>query len=104
MLPFEYAKARNENDAMDRVRAPKAAFVAGGTTLIDLMKLNVMLPAMLVDINGLPLDKIEVLPDGGLRIGAMVRNSDMAPHAKSISAFPCFRKRFWPGPPRSWGT
>ena len=60
MLPFDYAKAKNENDAMDRVRAPKAAFVAGGTTLIDLMKLNVMLPAMLVDINGLPLDKIEV--------------------------------------------
>jgi xanthine dehydrogenase YagS FAD-binding subunit len=88
MLPFEYAKARNENDAMDRVRAPKAAFVAGGTTLIDLMKLNVMLPAMLVDINGLPLDKIEVLPDGGLRIGAMVRNSDMAHHTEVIKRFP----------------
>jgi len=88
MLPFEYAKARNENDAMDRARASKAAFVAGGTTLVDLMKLNVMLPAMLVDINGLPLDKIEVLPDGGLRIGAMVRNSDMAHHAEVIKRFP----------------
>ncbi|HEX3587970.1 MAG TPA: xanthine dehydrogenase family protein subunit M [Candidatus Angelobacter sp.] len=88
MLPFEYAKARNENDAMDRVRASRAAFVAGGTTLIDLMKLNVMLPAMLVDINGLPLDKIEILPDGGLRIGAMVRNSDMAHHAEVIKRFP----------------
>jgi xanthine dehydrogenase YagS FAD-binding subunit len=88
MLPFEYAKARNENDAMDRARASRAAFVAGGTTLIDLMKLNVMLPAMLVDINGLPLDKIEVLPDGGLRIGAMVRNSDMAHHAEVIKRFP----------------
>ncbi|HEY5026892.1 MAG TPA: FAD binding domain-containing protein, partial [Candidatus Angelobacter sp.] len=88
MLPFDYAKAKNENDAMDRVRAPKAAFVAGGTTLIDLMKLNVMLPAMLVDINGLPLDKIEALPDGGLRIGAMVRNSDMAHHAEVIKRFP----------------
>src|SRR5712672_1803829 len=88
MLPFDYAKAKNENDAMDRVRAPKAAFVAGGTTLIDLMKLNVMLPAMLVDINGLPLDKIESLPDGGLRIGAMVRNSDMAHHAEVIKRFP----------------
>ena len=88
MLPFDYAKAKNENDAMDRVRAPKAVFVAGGTTLIDLMKLNVMLPAMLVDINGLPLDKIESLPDGGLRIGAMVRNSDMAHHAEVIKRFP----------------
>src|ERR1700704_4963697 len=88
MLPFEYAKAKNENDAMDRVRAPKAAFVAGGTTLIDLMKLNVMLPAMLVDINSLPLDKIELLPDGSLRVGAMVRNSDMAHHAEVIKRFP----------------
>src|SRR6267142_604266 len=88
MLPFDYAKAKNENDAMDRVRAPKAAFVAGGTTLIDLMKLNVMLQAMLVDINGLPLDKIESLPDGGLRIGAMVRNSDMGHHAEVIKRFP----------------
>jgi len=88
MLPFDYAKAKNENDAMDRVRAPKAAFVAGGTTLIDLMKLNVMLPTMLVDINGLPLDKIEALPDGSLRIGAMVRNSDMAHHAEVIKRFP----------------
>jgi xanthine dehydrogenase YagS FAD-binding subunit len=88
MLPFDYAKAKNENDAMDRVRAPKAAFVAGGTTLIDLMKLNVMLPAALVDINGLPLDKIETLPDGGLRIGAMVRNSDMAHHPEVMKRFP----------------
>ena len=88
MLPFEYAKARNENDAMDRVRAPKAVYVAGGTTLIDLMKLNVMLPSMLVDINGLPLDKIETLPDGGLRIGAMVRNSDLAHHKTVTGGFP----------------
>ncbi|MGC2696230.1 MAG: xanthine dehydrogenase family protein subunit M [Candidatus Angelobacter sp.] len=88
MIPFDYAKATNENDAMDRGRAPKAAFVAGGTTLIDLMKLNVMLPAMLVDINGLPLDKIETLPDGGLRVGAMVRNSDMAHHEAVVKRFP----------------
>jgi len=88
MLPFEYAKARNENDAMDRVRAPKAVYVAGGTTLIDLMKLNVMLPSMLVDINGLHLDKIETLPDGGLRIGAMVRNSDLAHHKTVSGGFP----------------
>ena len=88
MLPFDYAKARNENDAMERGRAPKAVFVAGGTTLIDLMKLNVMLPATLVDINSLPLDKIEALPDGGLRVGAMVRNSDLAHHAAIIKRFP----------------
>jgi xanthine dehydrogenase YagS FAD-binding subunit len=53
-------------------------FVAGGTTLIDLMKLNVERPQVVVDINGLPLDKIERLPGGGLRVGALVRNSDLA--------------------------
>lgn len=88
MLPFDYAKARNENDAMERGRAQKAVFVAGGTTLIDLMKLNVMLPATLVDINSLPLDKIEALPDGGLRVGAMVRNSDLAHHESVVQRFP----------------
>jgi len=88
MLPFDYAKARNENDAMERGRAPKAVFVAGGTTLIDLMKLNVMLPATLVDINSLPLDKIEALPGGGLRVGAMVRNSDLAHHESVVQRFP----------------
>jgi xanthine dehydrogenase YagS FAD-binding subunit len=55
-------------------------FVAGGTTLIDLMKLDVERPREVVDINGLPLDKVESLPDGGLRIGALVRNSDLARH------------------------
>jgi len=57
-------------------------FMGGGTTLIDLMKLNVETPARVLDINRLPLDKIEVMPDGGLKIGATVRNSDLAYHAK----------------------
>src|SRR5258708_3921027 len=55
-------------------------FIGGGTTLIDLMKLNVEQPQRLVDINRLSLDKIEALPDGGLTIGAVVRNSDLAYH------------------------
>jgi xanthine dehydrogenase YagS FAD-binding subunit len=55
-------------------------FIAGGTNLIDFMKLNVETPEKLVDINHLPFDKIEVLPDGGLSIGAVVRNSDLAYH------------------------
>jgi xanthine dehydrogenase YagS FAD-binding subunit len=55
-------------------------FVAGGTTLLDLMKLNVETPARVIDINRLPLDKIEETPDGGLKIGATVRNSDLAQH------------------------
>ena len=55
-------------------------FIGGGTTLIDLMKLNVEQPKTLIDINRLPLDKIEALPDGGLTIGAVARNSDLAFH------------------------
>ena len=55
-------------------------FIAGGTTLIDLMKLSVETPARVLDVNRLPLDKIEVTPDGGLKIGATVRNSDLAYH------------------------
>src|SRR5258707_10795519 len=55
-------------------------FIGGGTTLIDLMKLNVEQPKTLIDINRLPLDKIEALRDGGLTIGAVVRNSDLAYH------------------------
>src|SRR6266566_2595296 len=59
-------------------------FVGGGTTLIDLMKLNVETPARVLDINRLPLDKIELMPDGRLKIGATVRNSDLAydPHVQ----------------------
>src|SRR5580704_11652472 len=53
-------------------------FIGGGTTLIDLMKLNVEQPQTLIDINRLPLDKIEAASDGGLTIGAVVRNSDLA--------------------------
>ncbi len=55
-------------------------FLAGGTTLIDLMKLNVETPERLLDINRLPLDKVETAADGGLKIGATVRNSDLANH------------------------
>jgi xanthine dehydrogenase YagS FAD-binding subunit len=55
-------------------------FIAGGTTLLDLMKLDVERPATLVDINRLPLDKVEQLPDGRLKVGALVRNSDLAHH------------------------
>ena len=57
-------------------------FVAGGTTLVDLMKLNVETPARVIDINRLPLDKVETTSDGGLKIGAIVRNSDLAHHPR----------------------
>src|SRR6185503_10586703 len=57
---------------------PGAKFIAGGTNLLDLMKLEIETPAHLIDVNGLALDKIEETPEGGLRIGALVRNTDLA--------------------------
>jgi xanthine dehydrogenase YagS FAD-binding subunit len=57
-------------------------FVAGGTTLLDLMKLEIETPARVIDINRLPLDKVEDTPGGGLKIGATVRNSDLAHHPR----------------------
>ena len=74
MQVFRYSQARTVEAA---VRSG-GTFLAGGTTLVDLMKLNVLQPASVVDINGLPLDRVEALPNGGLRIGALVRNSDLA--------------------------
>ncbi|HEY2859954.1 MAG TPA: xanthine dehydrogenase family protein subunit M [Terracidiphilus sp.] len=76
MQTFQYTRAANIDKAL--AAANGAKFIAGGTTLVDLMKLHVEVPSALVDINLLPLDKVERLPDGGLRIGAMVRNSDLA--------------------------
>ena len=76
MQTFQYVKASGIEKALASGRSGK--FIAGGTTLVDLMKLSVETPSTLVDINPLPLNKIEKLPNGGLRIGAMVRNSDLA--------------------------
>jgi len=78
MLAFRYSQTNSIDAAADAIRSPGSKFIAGGTTLVDLMKLNVERPAALVDINGLPLDRIEPTADGGLRIGALVRNSDLA--------------------------
>src|SRR5438105_15017368 len=67
-------------DAKTAQQGADVRFMAGGTTLVDLMKLNVETPARLLDINRLPFDKIESTRDGGLKIGATVRNSDLANH------------------------
>jgi len=83
MQPFEYKKNNDVAGAVSAAAAQQAKFVAGGTTLIDLMKLDVETPRTLVDINSIPLTRIERMPDGGLRIGAMVRNSDLA-HDKTV--------------------
>jgi xanthine dehydrogenase YagS FAD-binding subunit len=87
MHMFEFIRPPNSEAAVATAARAKTAqqgadvrFVAGGTTLLDLMKLNVETPARVVDINRLPLDKIEAMPDGGLVIGATVRNADLANH------------------------
>jgi xanthine dehydrogenase YagS FAD-binding subunit len=79
MIPFRYERAQDAGAAVAALAgAPTGAFLGGGTNLVDLMKLGVATPDVLVDVARLPHDRIEVLPDGGLRIGAAVRNSELA--------------------------
>jgi len=87
---FEYSRASDWQNAISRVAAdPHAKFLGGGTNLIDLMKMGVETPASLVDINRLPLAQVEELPgNGGIRIGALVRNSDLAEHPLITSHYP----------------
>src|SRR5215207_5189564 len=79
MRPFSYERAQTPAAAAAAAaRHPGSRFVAGGTNLLDLMKLEIETPAHLIDVNGLALDKIEATSEGGLRIGALVRNTDLA--------------------------
>src|SRR5205814_51711 len=88
MDPFKYVTATDVHRASDAANAIGARYLAGGTTLVDLMKLHVERPAVLVDINAMPLTQIEELPDGGVRVGAMARNSDMAHHSLIRTRYP----------------
>lgn len=89
MTPFDYVRPATLADAVAAAAAPGAAYVAGGTNLLDLMKGNISRPARLVDITRLPgLDRIEPLADGGVRIGALVRNADLAHDAAFARGFP----------------
>jgi xanthine dehydrogenase YagS FAD-binding subunit len=87
METFTYTKATGVQQAIQAAGKSQTRFIAGGTTLLDLMKLNVERPTQLVDINRLPLDQVEKLPDGRLRIGATVRNSDLAHHPIVVSDY-----------------
>jgi len=79
MKSFTYQRAATPAEAAaTAIGAQGAKFIAGGTNLLDLMKLEIETPAHLIDVNGLALDKIESTPEGGLRIGALVRNTDLA--------------------------
>ncbi|MFI5912886.1 FAD binding domain-containing protein [Dactylosporangium sp. NPDC051541] len=88
MRPFEYERAEDPAGALATIARPGTAFLAGGTNLVDLMKLGVATPDRLVDLGDLPYDEIEVPAEGGLRIGALVSNSDLATHDEVRSRYP----------------
>ncbi len=87
MRPFTYERATSPAQAAAAARADGARFIAGGTNLLDLMKLQIETPVHLIDVNGLSLDRIEATPDGGMRIGALVRNTDLAADARVRSDY-----------------
>ncbi|NNH55615.1 xanthine dehydrogenase family protein subunit M [Rhizobium laguerreae] len=81
MRAFTYERASSvEAAAKAAASNPETKFIAGGTNLLDLMKLEIETPTHLIDVNGVGLDKIEPTPEGGLRIGALVRNTELAAH------------------------
>jgi xanthine dehydrogenase YagS FAD-binding subunit len=82
MKAFTFQRAESATQAAAAALKSGTKIIAGGTNLLDLMKLQIETPSNLIDINRLPLDKIEEAPDGGLRIGALVRNSDLAADAR----------------------
>ena len=87
MKPFSYSRATDSASAVSQLGSD-GKFLGGGTNLIDLMKMGVEAPTRLVDINKLPLAQIEELPDGGVRIGALARNSDVAEHDLIKTRYP----------------
>jgi xanthine dehydrogenase YagS FAD-binding subunit len=89
MINFQYARASDVADAVRQIAAdPKARFIAGGTNLIDLMKEDIEQPSRLIDISRLPLKTVETTADGGVRIGALVPNSDLAYHPSIAQRYP----------------
>jgi xanthine dehydrogenase YagS FAD-binding subunit len=89
MINFEYARASDVADAIRQITAePAAKFIAGGTNLVDLMKYDVERPVRLIDITHLPLNNVEETENGGLRIGALVPNSDLAYHPLIEKRYP----------------
>ena len=98
MKTFSYERAKTPAEAAaaaERIRGAK--FIAGGTNLLDLMKLEIETPTHLIDVNSLALDKIEVLPDGGLRVGALVRNTDLAADERVRREYPLLSRALLAG-------
>jgi xanthine dehydrogenase YagS FAD-binding subunit len=98
MKSFEYEKAKTPAAAAAAAaRNPNAKFIAGGTNLLDLMKLEIESPTHLIDVNGLALDKVEATPEGGLRIGALVRNTDLAADERVPKEYPLLSRALLAG-------
>jgi len=98
MKAFTYERAADPAAAAAQAaRNPGARFIAGGTNLLDLMKLQIEAPVHLIDVNGLALDQVATTADGGLRIGALVRNADLAAHATVRRDYPLLSRALLAG-------
>ena len=98
MKSFSYERAKTPAEAAAAAgRIAGARFIAGGTNLLDLMKLEIETPGHLIDVNALALDKIEVAPDGGLKIGALVRNTDLAADERVRREYPLLSRALLAG-------
>ncbi|WP_371667619.1 xanthine dehydrogenase family protein subunit M [Streptomyces sp. NBC_00289] len=98
MKAFDYVRAGTVAEAADAFSArPGARYLGGGTNLVDLMKLGVERPAALIDVSRLPLDQVEELPDGSLRVGSMVRNSDLAAQPRVRDRYPALSQSLLAG-------
>jgi xanthine dehydrogenase YagS FAD-binding subunit len=98
MKPFTYQRAESAQAAAAAVaQHPRARFIAGGTNLLDLMKLQIEAPTHLVDVNRLGLDRIEDTPEGGLRIGTLVPNADLAADSRVRSRYPVLSRALLAG-------
>jgi xanthine dehydrogenase YagS FAD-binding subunit len=98
MKPFRYKRARSVEEALDLAAlTPASKFVAGGTNLLDLMKREAETPDALIDVNHVGLDKIEDAAEGGLRIGALVSNTDLAAHPRVRRDYPILTRAIMAG-------
>ncbi|MFG2127380.1 FAD binding domain-containing protein [Streptomyces sp. NPDC048751] len=98
MKPFAYVRAASVEEAADAYASrPGARYLGGGTNLVDLMKLGVERPEALIDVSRLPLGAVEELPDGSLRVGATVRNSDLAAHPLVRDRYPALSQALLAG-------
>ncbi len=97
MKPFKFTRAADAGAAASAATVQGAKFIAGGTNLLDLMKLQIETPAALIDINHIGADTIEETPEGGLRIGALVRNADLAADPRVREMYPVLSRALLAG-------